>query len=29
MRVVATDDAAELVGREGGRLFVWLFPGRT
>jgi hypothetical protein len=29
VRVVATESAVELVREGGGRLFVWLFPGRT
>jgi hypothetical protein len=29
MEVVATDDAAELVAADGGKLDVWLFAGRS
>jgi hypothetical protein len=29
MEVVASQEAIERVRDGGGRLFVWLFPGRT
>jgi hypothetical protein len=28
MDVLATQQAVEFVGRQGGRLFVWKLPGR-
>jgi hypothetical protein len=28
VRLVATQEAVEFVREQGGRLFVWLYPGR-